>query len=193
MTKTMTKLAVAIAALLPTSALADWNGVYAGVSAGQFSEGEWIFDNVLSFEIDDAETFGLFFGTMAKSNQLVYGFEAELMSADEPIIQSGRGDVVASPIVDLKMRVGYDLGNVLPYGVVGLSTMSIEGPLSTNVTSAGLNYGLGVDYLIANRFIVGIEYLARRTSGEVEVEGFFGTSEIEVNSDNLSIRAAYKF
>lgn len=187
------KLTIACTALLPTTALADWNGYYGGVSTGQFSEGEFTLQDFGSAEIDDAETFGLFFGSMSQSGQLVFGGEVEFISAGEPEIQSGRGDVITTPMFDLKTRLGLALNNVQPYGFLGISSMSLDGPLSDDVAASGFNYGLGVDYLIGDKLIFGIEYLARRTTGEVEVEGLLGTREIELNSDNVSIRAAYKF
>jgi opacity protein-like surface antigen len=187
------KLAIACTVLLPTTALADWNGYYGGVSTGQFSEGEFILEDVATFEIDDAETFGLFFGSMNQTGQLVYGVEFEFISAGEPEIQSGRGDVITTPMFDLKTRLGFALNDVLPYGFLGISSMSLDGPLSDDVAASGFNYGMGVNYLIGDKLIFGIEYLARRTTGVVQVDGFLGTSDIELNSDNVSIRAAYKF
>lgn len=187
-------LILAAGIVLPTTAAADWNGWYAGVSTGELSNGEFGVEGSSTSDIDDASTFGGFFGRNSHSGPWVFGFELELLSADDTPVDSDRDETLTSPIVDLKSRIGYAAGNVMVYGVFGSSIMSVEGPL-TDVAATGFALGAGVELQVADQFLVGLEYLTRRTSGEAEVDvGFVAVDrDVDIDADTISLRAAFKF
>ncbi|MDX8349756.1 outer membrane beta-barrel protein [Cognatiyoonia sp. IB215446] len=179
---------------LPTAATADWNGWYAGLSTGELSNGEFGLEGFSDSDIDDASTFGGFFGRNSQNGPWVFGFEVELLSADDTPVDSDRDENLASPIIDLKSRIGYAAGSIMAYGVFGSSIMSVEGPI-TDVAGAGFALGAGLEYQVADQFMIGVEYLTRQTTGEAEVDlGFITTDrDVDIDADTVSLRAAFKF
>ena len=53
----------------------------------------------------------------------------------------------------------------------------------------GINYGIGVDYVISDNFVIGAEYLFRDLSGDNPG----GTNSATIDFDTISVRAIYKF
>lgn len=188
------KLAIIGISLLPTGALADWNGWYGGVSTGELSNGAFNPEGFDNSDIEDTSTFGGFLGKMTRNGDFAFGGEIALLFADEPPLSSDRDEVLADPIFDMKGRAGYIIGDLMPYAVVGLSSMRIDGPI-TEVTGSGFSFGAGIEYQIADQFLIGVEYLTRRTTGEFETSnGFFDvTRDLEVDAGTVSLRVGYKF
>lgn len=104
-------------------------------------------------------TSGVFAGYRFDLGQVVLGGEAEYRV----------GETVKTSLV--KAQVGYDAGAFLPYATVGYSNTEDLGDATV--------YGLGVDYQVAPKIVVGAEYLHTEFSG--------------VGVDAVSIRTAYKF
>ena len=53
----------------------------------------------------------------------------------------------------------------------------------------GINYGIGVDYVISDNFVIGAEYLFRDLSGDNPG----GTNSATIDFDTISVRAIYNF
>ncbi|MEJ6402210.1 outer membrane protein [Yoonia sp. 2307UL14-13] len=182
---TLKSVALATTFLLPTAALADWTGGYSGLSFGPNLTNEFTLDNGTdseTFEAEDSNTIGFFGGFLAQSNQIVYGGEIAFSTATdvEFVID---GDSVSGDIdlFDLKGRVGFDAGEFLPYAVAGISRVDDD--------ATGFNFGVGVDYAINPSFLVGAEYLARRTTFDDDIDGI----ETDFDIDTFSIRGSFKF
>lgn len=188
------KLAILSVSLLPTGALADWNGWYVGASTGALSNGTFVLEGLDEGEIDDAVTFGGFWGQTVQNRNFAFGSEIAVLSAGEPTISSDREEVLANPIFDLKLRLGYIADEVLPYAIVGVSLLTVDGP-STEVFGAGLSYGAGIEYEIADQYMLGLEYLTRRTAGDYEATNglSIATGDLEIEADTISLRLGIKF
>ncbi|MEJ8560052.1 outer membrane beta-barrel protein [Yoonia sp. GPGPB17] len=181
-------LCVIGAALLPTTVLADWSGVYGGVSAGRSFDAELTFDDssLGKTETEPTGVFGGFAGYQFQNEQVVYGAEIALSRAPD-IEASDDADLdMDGNIIDLKGRIGYAAGNGLIYGVAGLSSIMIDSD-DGEFDGLGANFGVGYDFLVAENIVLGAEYLIRRTTGDDDDNDF------DIDSDVLSIRAAYKF
>lgn len=177
---------IAIAVMLPTASFADWTGGYAGLSLGQTSDAEYAEET--SFEIDDSSSVGGFAGYQIQNGMLVFGGELALSGASDAVILSTPDFEVDPPIIDIKGRVGYSFGDVLAYGVLGLSFITLSDG-DTDLDGRGTGVGLGVDYMISDSVTVGAEYLTRRTSGEDDDTD----EEFDIDLDSFSLRASFRF
>jgi outer membrane immunogenic protein len=127
----------------PATPNGNWTGVYAGLQYGQSD----LTASALGFSVNagDFDNFGAHLGYMHDLGQFVIGGELALdrLSAD--------GD--NADMVRLRARAGYDLGKFLPYITIGAVQISGQGESET-----GLNYGIGGEYLVTDRFGLGLEY-----------------------------------
>ena len=174
---------LALATVLPTHALADWNGAYAGFSLGANTKNELSSDLEGSIDATSSTAFGVFGGYAVQNNDFVFGGEVAFLRASDIEFEADEEEVALDyGIFDLKGRAGYVVNNILFYGVAGFSHITItQGDADADAT--GFNFGVGADYDLENNFLIGVEYLARRT----DFEG------IDLNLDTLTLRAAYKF
>ena len=171
---------LALAAALPTHALADWNGAYVGFSLGANTTNELSADGE-RFEADSSTAFGVFGGYAIQNNDFVFGGEVAFLRAPDLEFEGDEQEVTLDyGIFDLKGRAGYVVNNILFYGVAGFSRITI---IEGDADAPGFNFGVGADYDLGNSFVIGVEYLARRT----DFEG------LDVNLDTRALRAAYKF
>lgn len=187
--KTLLKGTALVAAmLLPSVAMADWNGRYAGVSGGSLTASSYEISNSDSDDgqapLSDTSTLGVHFGSTVQSGQFVYGGELDIVFAPDADISE---DVtIEDPIVDLKFKAGYSVDKFLAYGVFGASFIgSTFGP--NDINASGLNFGAGVDFMLTDNLVIGAEYLARRTSEE------FLNADVEIEMDTVTVRASFKF
>ncbi|WP_341367475.1 hypothetical protein [Yoonia sp. BS5-3] len=73
------------------------------------------------------------------------------------------------------------------YGVFGVSaTPATFGP--NDINAAGFSLGAGVDFLLADNFVIGAEYVSRFTSSEEFVD-----ADVDIKLDTISVRASCKF
>lgn len=186
-------VAVAGLALSPTVAFADWSGSYVGLSYGSVT-GDLDFDPSPDQALDDGTVFGLYGGYQVQMNALVYGGEIAFANPDGTAVTGFDGvSEITEPVFDFKGRVGYPTGQILIYGVLGLSTgtyTNVIGDPNEEWDLTGFNYGLGAEYMVNPNYIVGVEYLARDMEGD---NPFGGGQTAQVDFDTLSLRLAYKF
>lgn len=167
----------------------DWAGFYGGLSiATNDGTQDYDFDGDTDYDLS-GQAFGLFAGYNVSSGPLVYGgelafsrggvYEEELDNS-----QSYQGEFEYTYFADLKGRLGYSTGNVLLFGTVGYSFTEFLSSTDTYDTDGPI-FGVGVDYMVQDRYFIGAELLNR--SYDVDVDGF----ESEINS--LSLRGGLTF
>ncbi len=176
-------------ALLPSAALADWNGYYGGISTGMSSNGEIEVSNSLSddgvYPLDDSTTFGGYLGSLTQSGNVVYGGEIELVFASDA--QFASDITLEDPTIDLKGKVGFAVDRFLAYGVLGVSaTNATFGP--NDINGSGFVVGAGLDFMVTDNIIFGAEYLTRSTISEE-----FLDADVDIKLDTIAVRASYKF
>ncbi|MCG3268781.1 outer membrane beta-barrel protein [Yoonia sp. I 8.24] len=179
--------ALAIATLLVGATTAHAQSApayYAGIAYSSFGgENDYIdYDAQYDLIGDVAE---VFFGIDYEMNGYILG--GELALTTDAVYEDGYEDEWEyTSIVDLKGRVGYQVGSFLPYGVMGLSVSEFYDD-GDKTTQSGLIVGIGTEYSINEQFKVGVEF-ARR-SYDFAADG----SDLEGTVDSGSLRAAYTF
>ena len=89
--------------------------------------------------------------------------------------------------------MGYSAGSALIYGVLGYSTATtVESPGNVDIDTNGINYGVGVDYMVSDRFFMGVELLQRNLDGDYTSSGFPGWT-FDGRSQSVSLRGGFKF
>ena len=170
-------LMIAALAISGTSATADgtgdWTGFYVGL---QYSVGE-VDDGASDFDVD---AFGIHGGYHYDLGSYVIGGEISFDTGDIEDA-SAFGDL-ESETTRLKAIAGYDLGEFLPYVIVGVADLDIEG----NGSETGLVYGIGGAYKVSGTFRISAEYLVE------EFDDFDGGS-FDVDTDILELRASFNF
>ena len=179
---------VSAAAPVAPAASVDWSGFYAGGLVSFVGGDVSGFINniqVSNFSLDATTAFGGFAGYNKQINSMVLGAELAYTMGDIPITTL-LGSYVTDN-VDAKGRLGYSFGSALVYGVVGYSwaTTSDAGTL---YPASGLNYGVGLDYMVNDHIFVGAEYLMRNLTGFD-----IGVNRIDATINSATIRAGYKF
>ncbi|MCU0825855.1 MAG: porin family protein [Tabrizicola sp.] len=184
--KPFSALAVtALIALLPVAAQAqDWTGPYVGVTLGH---GTGDVTNPLTSTFDlGGEAYGLYAGYLYQNGSLVYGGELAYQSAAVDLdALPGQG---FDQLVDLKGRLGYAAGPVLFYGVLGYSSNRYAIPEGTS-RGDGPAFGLGLDYQLSERVMLGAEYMSRSMKNGLSG----GVNPVESDISTLSVRMALRF
>jgi opacity protein-like surface antigen len=188
MTKAMTKLAVAFAALLPTTALADWNGTYIGGSYGSATGLSYdLSDNNqgADFDLPDSDSTGLFIGSRAQVNNFVWGGEIAIeFTPDADVLDAGV--ILVDSLIDLKFTVGLPFGSALAYGILSVSGASgTYGP--NDINAGGFGIGAGAAVKLGDHFSISAEYLSRSMTEE------YVQTDVDVTADTLTLRAAFHF
>lgn len=194
---------VAAVLLLSGAAQAqDWTGFYAGGSLSY----DTIEINDLSFgdgpvELTGASA-GLFAGYNFQSGNLVYGAEALVVS------QSGDADdgnflrpATADGSTQLRGRIGYVYGDVLPYLAIGATRSRIKADHegngnpadSADNTSSGTSVALGLDWALNERSFVRFEVEQTNYSDDTLV--FYGDDphNYSLDASRISLGYAYRF
>jgi opacity protein-like surface antigen len=150
---TTTALAAGLAFTASATTAADWNGAYAG---GIFNSdtGHQVYVGGAEYDLL-GEAYGGFVGYNVDAGSFVYGGEVSYSvgGAHEDCCDN----YTFTQFVDLKGRVGYEVGDALVYGVAGWS-LGIWDDGGNSTPTDGFNAGVGFDYMVADRFFVGAEY-----------------------------------
>jgi len=179
----------------------------------------------------DGSMYGAFAGVNFQNGSIVYGVEAAYSMGSVGFSVDAFDGVIASTIVDagefdlqsvnelggeftnfidLKARAGVAAGNALIYGFAGWSLGEYQyavvgGSTETlAVSTSGMNYGGGVDMMVTDNFLVGLEVMVREQAANVGE----GTLQIGVGPGSgpnnytwgmstsiqeVSLRAGWKF
>ncbi len=120
------------------------------------------------FEFDTGATPSIFAGYLMQRGNVVYGGELAYSQGDDATIVGFASESLGT-MLDLKARVGMTANNALFYGVLGYSKVDYHFGSVGNQETAGLNYGVGVDFAVSNRLFLGAEYLVRKTDGDANL------------------------
>lgn len=163
-----------------SASAADWSGIYIG---GQAGYGDGGFVNGGIFSDAAGATYGGHVGYNHDLGNVVIGAELDY--------SVGNVDFAISPGVGftqfahLKGRFGYDMGEILLYGVGGLAFSEVDvGP--SMLSDMGYSIGLGADYKIADSWTVGAEYL-------YDYYDNFDGSGLDVEMHLMQARVAFHF
>ncbi len=153
----------------------DWTGPYVGAQLGYgFGDADGTdFDGVLG-GVHAGYNYDL--GNWVVGAELDYNFaNLELDGSDDTIDQIGR----------LKAKAGYEIGQALLYGTAGGAYAEADVGGST-LSDFGWVAGAGVDYMVSDNIIAGVEYL---------YHGFddFDDSGVDVDASTVAAKVSFKF
>lgn len=167
---------------VPAPVVGDWTGPYVGLQLGSGSADMWTGNTLTPLS---GGVYGIHAGYNFDLGKIVLG--AEIDYNDASISGNFDGAAEITSIAHLKARVGVDLGKVLVYGVGGVAYVDMELFGGTSKFSDnGAFYGIGVEYLISDKWSAGVEYLHHN------FEPFDG-SFFDLEIDTIQARASYHF
>ncbi|GLP85603.1 outer membrane protein [Tritonibacter mobilis] len=154
----------------------DWTGFYGGL---QYGQGEADLSLGGASASEDFDAFGVHGGYNHDFGRYVLG--GELMYNDISGDNGGDGDLTS-----LRARAGMDLGRFMPYVTAGVSHLSLASG-GADISENGFTYGVGAEYLVSERFSVGLEY----TKSDFSDAG--GVAGADLDTDKVQLRASYRF
>lgn len=168
---------------------ADGNTEYPVIAGGTTSG---------SYDPGSGRAYNAFVGYNHQNGPFVYG--AEIRYSNLTGLNSG--DAAAPEVLeittatDIRGRVGYVTGDFLVYGTLGWSWASLRvhpgaqfGGRQNTADLDGLNYGLGVEYSINDRWSAGADLTLRDLDGSFD-EATTGT---DTDLNTLTFRLGYRF
>ncbi|MFW8635412.1 outer membrane protein [Cribrihabitans pelagius] len=174
------------AATASASFAGDWEGGYVG---GQLGYGTGDFDLGVLDDLDtDGVVGGFTVGYLWDLGEWVVGPELQYDFADLSINSpTATGDF--DGIARLKVRAGYDLGEALIYGSLGVAYTNFDGlsgVTDIDFDDPGYVIGLGYDHRVTENWVIG---------GELQYHKFddFGTDGNDVDFGTLHVRAMFMF
>lgn len=183
--------------LAPEIVSADWTGAYAGIQLGygNLNVANQI-DRDGDGDVDAAdETFafgggldgdgaigGAHIGYMHDFGNFVAGGELDYNAANIDIGTIGELDSVALA----KLKLGYDMGQTLVYGVLGAAKADINVG-GTDFSENGYVAGFGVDYLVSENVVLGGEVLYHDFGDD------FDGLDLSADATTVQVKMSYKF
>ncbi len=157
-----------------------WQGFYGGASLGY---GSFKGDSAAGRVFDgDGAIGGVQLGYRWDLGSTVLGIEAAYSGSD---IKDDAVDGKLKNKTDLKLQLGYDMGQSLVYATAGASWAKLSQG-GSSASDNGWVAGLGYDYDLGNNWVVGAEYLYNK------YDNFDGTG-VDVDGSTFAIRANYRF
>ncbi|MBF9060075.1 outer membrane beta-barrel protein [Rhodobacterales bacterium HKCCSP123] len=173
----------------------NWAGFYAGLAVGTRDGSFFRYsDDAYNFQSDP--TTGVFVGYNWALGNLLMGVEFAYSPSDIGMEDNGEvsdpDDYSVSDMIDIALRLGAPIGdNVLVYGFGGLSAGTMwHDDGGEGYHTLGMNYGIGIDYLVTESISVGARVTGRNMG--IEVGDGMGDGGRE-SSHELSLRAAFHF
>jgi outer membrane immunogenic protein len=174
-----------------TTPPSEWNGGFAGV---QLSFGDVQVDELGGGIVDldgNGSLFGVNVGYNHDFGRFVLGGELQYDRTGIDIEFDGiaTGDQIKS-VFRAGVRAGYDAGRFLPYLTGGYVTASLTG-LNGDGDIMGGYYGVGVDYKLNERIVLGAQILNHdfnKISGEN-----LTSSNLDAGLSTVTLRATFNF
>lgn len=171
---------VVVAPVIAETPAYNWDGFYAGLQYGQGSaelDGE---GNDL--DLGDTEAWGVHGGYTRGFGNWILGGELDYNKVD---FDDYEGD---ADLWRLRGRAGYNMGQFQPYMTAGVAHISTDEDAG-DISETGFTYGVGVEYLVSQKFSVGLEYT--RSDFSDVIDG--SNSDVDLDTDLVSIRGSYRF
>jgi outer membrane immunogenic protein len=197
MEKNVSTCLASVAALVAGSgsvAAQDWTGFYAGLSVNSNSGSSPVQMDEEDYQMNGDAVVGGFAGyRWSASGNVVMGVEIAMQGTidldappDEVPVEDG---YAFGKMVDAKLSLGVPVGKALIYGFAGMSSGEMTNGYDEVYAASGANYGVGINYPVSERVIVGMEYISRNMPGYAD-DGF---PESQSNANTVSLRASFKF
>ncbi|NKX46371.1 porin family protein [Roseicyclus persicicus] len=176
---------------LPVAAAAQdarsWAGPYVGLQYA-IGNGAQSYGAGSDYDLEGTGV-GLYGGYLWAHGAWAFGAELAYARTDyvevDPATGESFSDYVFTYTVDLKARVGYAVGPALIYGVLGYGHSEYEDGAPEDLFHINAPiYGLGVDYMVSDRFVVGLEVLRRDLDAD---------SRFTADLTTVTLRAALRF
>jgi outer membrane immunogenic protein len=135
---------------------------------------------------DGGITLGLAAGYNWQTGPFVFGGEVRMMRAEDFSWPAGAADAYRT-LYDLRGRAGYAIGDFMVYGALGYSVGTFAPSTANAGDTDGLNFGIGMEYNVSDRFFLGAD-LTRR-----DLEGTNALGAVETEIDTLSLRGGLRF
>ena len=164
------------------------DGYYGGISYADIGGDYGLEFADYNFEGGSA---GLFTGYNLSVGDMVLGVELAYVGSDITIEPSAY-DYTFNNLIDISGRAGKVFGDVLVYGKAGVSFVGVEtdfGYWDGNEIASGAHVGLGLDYVIADRYFVGADVTRRFMRYTDEVGQYVPSNQI----DTASLRVGMRF
>ncbi|MDO5641908.1 MAG: porin family protein [Paracoccus sp. (in: a-proteobacteria)] len=160
--------------------VSNWTGFYAGL---QYGAGELKFKQDGTTDKFDADGWGLHAGYMHDFGQFVLGGELDYNKLGVDDFDN------KAELTRLRARAGYDAGRFLPYATLGVAKLSLDGTPNgvADISETGVTYGIGADFKVTERFVVGAEYSVQNFDDVADISG------LDVDTNLLQLRASYRF
>lgn len=160
-----------------------WGGTYLGVQLGRV---EGTLHEAAGDSDGDATSFGIHGAMLADYGYLVTGAALSYDRLSDVSTDSASGD---GRLLAAKFMAGYDTGQVLPYAMIGLSRISLDGVFGDGGDADGNGWlvGIGAKFRAAPDLTIGAEMLHHEFSDFNDVDGD------DLTLTTFGISAAYRF
>ncbi|WP_170467236.1 outer membrane protein [Ruegeria arenilitoris] len=210
--------AVALVSLLPlaqfmpnlahaqsTATDSAFDGAYVGLELGAATSDGTTDYPVLSggnvnatFDPDNGRSFGGLVGYNMQRGDWIYSAEFRYSNMSH-VLQNDAPDPERREVLDfsdLRGRVGYVTGDFMFYGALGWSWSRFRvhpsrtfKPRDSQTTLNGFNIGLGMEYNVSDKWLVGADYTYRDLSGRFDD----ASSDSDIDLSTITARVAYRF
>jgi outer membrane immunogenic protein len=170
----------------------DWGGFYAGLSVTNGDSGLDFPGLPSPYSESDSAALGMFVGyNHVLTSNLVLG--AELSKSDFntekfPPISPFYGD----GLLQLRGRVGYAAGNVMPYLALGLARTDVGIVGGPSTSEKGYSIGIGTEFMVGSSMSLRAEY-NRATFKDVGENVFFPPDFADMEYETFTFGAAWHF
>ncbi len=175
------------APVAPAQASTDWSGFYAGLQYENLTGDSSTADPDDATDIDGS-LYGFNAGYRRDFGQWVLGGELDYVTGDGDLTQNLSGAVFATDYDMLRLGVeaGIDAGRALVYGTVGYADITVNAE-GSEISGDGTFYGVGVDSLLTERVMVGLEVLKH------DFNDLGDAGDVDIDATTVSLSAAWRF
>ena len=201
----------------PAGTAIDWSGFYVGVHAGWAATDADTKYNPAGTTFDVTSYDGIYGGHIGYQRQLgviVLGIEAGISATFDdnkgsspcPDVQYSCSQGLQDYIFTVGGRLGFAAGHLMPYLTLGYAHTSLAysalggpNPETAETDHHGIYAGAGLDWMIRDNWILGIEYRNYRFFDEKQMPinlltgGTGYPYVVEPSADSISVRLSYKF